>query len=72
MARSLQQPFVPNKVVLVDRGGELAELAPFTERMSPQQDKPTAYVCIDYACALPTTDIRRALQLLTGENDDSS
>ncbi len=65
LARSLQRPFVPNKVLLLKRGNELDELAPFTVEMGPLDGKAAAYVCVGYACELPTTDSGKALELLT-------
>ncbi len=66
LARALQRPFVPNKVVLLKQGGgELDKLAPFSAGMVPLDGKPAAYICVNYACELPTTDRDEALKLLT-------
>ncbi|HLA40121.1 MAG TPA: thioredoxin domain-containing protein, partial [Candidatus Glassbacteria bacterium] len=68
MARTLQKPFVPGKVMLLKdaaNGRRLAELARFTRELVSIEGRATAYVCRDYACALPTTDIARAAGLLT-------
>ncbi len=64
-ARTLQRPFVPNKVVLLKQGNELDELAPFAGQMEPLDSKPTAYICVNYACELPTAEADEALKLLT-------
>ena len=34
----------------------LATLTPFVAPLAPQHGKATAYVCVNYACRLPTTD----------------
>ncbi|MBW7998137.1 MAG: thioredoxin domain-containing protein [Candidatus Glassbacteria bacterium] len=65
MARRLQRPFAPNKVVLLGGDAALEEIAPFTGQMGPLEGKPAAYVCVDYACELPTTDTDKAIELLT-------
>jgi uncharacterized protein len=64
-ARTLQRPFVPNKVVLLKQGSELDELAPFAVQMGPIDGRPTAYICVNYACELPTASSDEALKLLT-------
>jgi hypothetical protein len=38
-------------------GEALAELAPFTAAMEPQNGKAACYICKDGACSLPVTDI---------------
>jgi uncharacterized protein len=60
LTRQVFDRFLPNKVVLyIDGGGvqkDLAELLPFVENLTMQEGRPTAYVCRDYVCSLPTTD----------------
>jgi len=34
----------------------LARLAPFAASLTPRDGHPAAYLCVDYACRLPTTD----------------
>jgi hypothetical protein len=52
--------FLPHDVLMLVDGGErqkaLATLAPFVAPLAPQRGKATAYVCVNYACRLPTTD----------------
>ncbi len=52
--------FLPHDLVLLVRadGSEnpLARIAPFTEPLERKGGKATAYVCVNYACRLPTTD----------------
>jgi uncharacterized protein YyaL (SSP411 family) len=42
----------------------LARLAPFTADMTPVGGKPTAYVCQDFACQVPLTDVHELRQSL--------
>jgi hypothetical protein len=68
MLRALRTRFLPNKVVLLNPGGkespEVAELAPFIKNQSSIGGKATGYVCMNYNCKLPTTDIDKMLGLL--------
>jgi len=43
---------------------EIAKLAEFTKNQSSIGGKATAYVCLNYNCKLPTTDIGKMLELL--------
>jgi uncharacterized protein YyaL (SSP411 family) len=52
--------FLPHDALLFADGGEgqkrLAALVPFVSALTAQGGKATAYVCVNYACRLPTTD----------------
>jgi uncharacterized protein YyaL (SSP411 family) len=65
----LRGRYLPRQVALVRTGGpdaaELAALAPFTEPLTPIDGKPTAYVCRNFACDLPTTDPEQMIRLLS-------
>ena len=49
-------------------------LAPYIKAMAPVDDLPTAYVCQNFACKLPTTDIVQMLKHLgvAGRNQEQS
>jgi uncharacterized protein YyaL (SSP411 family) len=68
MVKALRTHFLPNKVVLLNPGEqkspEIAQLAEFTRNQSGIEGKATAYVCLNYNCKLPTTDINKMLELL--------
>lgn len=74
MLDALQESFLPNKVILFRPANDeaaaakLAELAPFTETQLAVDGKPTAYVCKNFACQLPTTEIGK-LKELTDQSD---
>ena len=40
---------------------EIIRMAPYTEFMAPKTGRATAYVCTDFVCKLPTTDISQML-----------
>jgi uncharacterized protein YyaL (SSP411 family) len=47
--------FLPTKIVA--RADErVTKLMPYTKEMKAMDGKPTAFVCVNYACQLPTTD----------------
>jgi uncharacterized protein YyaL (SSP411 family) len=68
MVKALRTRFFPNKVVLLNpdkrESSEIAKLAEFTKNQSSIGGRATAYVCLNYNCKLPTTDIDKMLQLL--------
>jgi uncharacterized protein YyaL (SSP411 family) len=64
--------FLPNKIIILLDGGneqtKLSELNPFYSSFSMQGSKPTAYICQDYVCQLPTSDIGVIGKMLDKEN----
>ena len=73
MLRVATAPFLPDKVVLLRptevASPAIARLAGYTKYQLALGGKPTAYVCREYQCKLPTTDPAKMLQLLgAGEN----
>jgi uncharacterized protein YyaL (SSP411 family) len=58
LAREVFARFLPNRVVAVMAPPEArtAEGIPLLEGRGPVEGKPTAYLCRDYVCELPTTD----------------
>ena len=73
MLAALRRPFAPAKIVVFrpdDPKGaaEIIGMAPYTRYMVPIDGKATAYVCTNFVCRLPTTDISRMLANLQGAN----
>jgi hypothetical protein len=68
MLHALREHFLPNTVVLLrspDReSSDIASIAPFTNDLKPVNDMATAYVCTNFACHSPTTDLTEMLRLL--------
>ncbi len=62
MRRVIGQRFLPNTVILYADGGKgqkfLAKSLRFLEAVRPLKGKATAYVCVNYTCDLPTTDLK--------------
>ncbi len=66
MLAALRQRFLPGKVVVLRpadtrAAAEIIRMAPYTQFMVPKDGKATAYVCTDFVCKLPTTDISQML-----------
>ena len=70
MIREFERRFRPYDLLLVADGGDrhqrLARLASFVAPLKPQGGRATAYVCVDYACRLPTTDLKTFAAELEG------
>ncbi len=68
MLRALRRQFIPNKVVILkpseQNAPEITRLAEFTRYQTSRDGKATAYVCLNYNCKLPTTEINKMLELL--------
>jgi uncharacterized protein YyaL (SSP411 family) len=68
MLETLRSKFIPNKVTVFrpteQQSPEITHIAEYTRGMSSIDGKATAYVCTDYACECPTTDLNRMLALL--------
>jgi len=63
LQRAVYALFVPNKVVL-HSGPDVAAIAPFTKAQRAIAGKPTAYVCTNHLCRLPTGDPEKVRDLL--------
>jgi uncharacterized protein YyaL (SSP411 family) len=68
MIKALRMRFVPNKIVLLrptDKDASyIATIAEYTTNHLSIGGKATAYVCLNYECKLPTTEIDKMLELL--------
>lgn len=65
----IQRPFIPNKVIIFkpaeeSSGSEIQKLAPFVEHHTCLDGKTTAYVCKNFQCELPSTEMEKTLELL--------
>ena len=71
MLDEVRRRFIPNKILIVIKDDaakkDLSGRLPFVENLSKIDEKPTAYVCIDYACRLPTNDVSVLGRQLDGE-----
>jgi uncharacterized protein YyaL (SSP411 family) len=60
--------YLPHAVILLvpdgKQGAKIRELAPFTKHYSSIEGQPAAFVCRDYECKLPTSDVGKLKELL--------
>jgi len=68
MLREVHQHFIPHGVLILADGGAgqqfFAERVEFIKNVTETNGKPTAYVCENFVCQLPTTDVKKLAQLL--------
>ena len=68
MLNALHRSFVPNKVLLFIPADKthpiLDEIAEYAKDYESIEGKATAYICQNYICSLPTTEIDKMLSLL--------
>ncbi len=68
MLKAVNKLFIPNKIVLLrpteQEESGITRIAPFTVNQVDIQGKAAAYVCRNYTCENPTTDINEMLKLL--------
>ena len=61
MVATIHKMFLPNKVLLLRPDGEagkmLSALAPFVTDLLPIDNQTTVYLCEEYACKIPITDV---------------
>ena len=61
LAEAVRRRFLPGGVILFKSEGEagrrIEALAPFVRDMGPAGDRPALYVCRDFACQRPVTDL---------------
>jgi len=65
LLEALWKKFLPHKVlVYAEKAEDIAHQVPWAEGKEPLDGKPTAFVCRNYACKLPTTEVDKMLGLL--------
>jgi uncharacterized protein YyaL (SSP411 family) len=68
MLEALRKQFLPNKVVLFraseKNASDISRFAEYAKNHTSLNGKATAYVCLNYECQLPTTDVGKMLELL--------
>jgi len=69
MLREIYSRYLPNKIVLLADGGEgqafLAGHLEIIRSFEPASGESTAYICENYVCNLPTTDVAVVARLLS-------
>ncbi|MBN2416054.1 thioredoxin domain-containing protein [bacterium] len=68
MLRAVRRVYAPGLTVLykpADESTRITRLAPFTEPFCPVDGNAAAYVCRNFSCSMPVTDIGEMLALIT-------
>lgn len=70
MLRAVHARYIPDKILMVVPPGpvqrRLASRIPALKGMGPIDGRATAYICADFACELPTGDLREVESILDG------
>jgi uncharacterized protein YyaL (SSP411 family) len=65
LLKQLQKAFIPNYSVLVaEHPSDFSTIAPFAAEYKPIGDETTVYVCENFACQKPTTDVAAVIKQL--------
>jgi uncharacterized protein YyaL (SSP411 family) len=71
MIKAIRGKFIPNKIVILrqteETSPDLDRISPYAKYHPSIDGKSTAYVCINYSCERPTTDIGILLRELNSE-----
>ena len=71
MLRALRRRFLPRKVLILHPEGEEGEaierIAPLVKQLNEVNGKATAYVCENYTCKIPTTDVAEMMSLMESD-----
>ena len=66
MLRAIRSRYEPNQVVLLRETGEaepaITKIARFTRYLTSSENRATAYVCRDYRCESPTTEVAELMR----------
>jgi len=69
MLQVVRERYLPNAIVILADGADsqkvLTKLLPFLDGVKPIDGKATVYVCVNYACQLPTSDVRKMEEMLS-------
>lgn len=76
MLREMHRHFAPHEVLILADGGAaqqfFAERVEFMKTVGKIDNKSTAYVCENFVCQLPTTDLKTLANLLTRPAPDKA
>ncbi len=76
MLDAVCENFIPDKILLLADGGSgqafLGRHLEFIQDVKMQGGKATAFVCEDYVCQLPTTDVQVLRKLISGQPGNDS
>ena len=72
MLKEVHKRFIPNKILIVMGNDPVhktfAKQLSFLQFITQIEEKPTAYICINRSCRLPTNDVKEMGKLLDRES----
>jgi uncharacterized protein YyaL (SSP411 family) len=74
MVHAFQSRFIPNKAMIFvskENSARLLKVAPLIEGKTALKGKPTAYICENFACKTPITDLDEIVVQLDRESHDA-
>jgi len=71
MLHAIRKRFVPNKVMLLKKAGQkkLEKVAGFTKNMKTIDNKTTVYICRNFVCNKPITEMKEVLEAIADTNN---
>ncbi len=67
--KPLREQFLPNIVVISTHDKSILDVAPYLKKYNGIDGKPTAYICFNNTCYLPTTNIHDVINFIEKENN---
>lgn len=71
MIRVIHERYIPNKLLILADGGaaqaQIVRWLPVVEFMRQRDGRATAYICEDFVCRLPTSDLQAMARILDGK-----
>ncbi len=67
MLSVIYETYVPNSVILLKSSptaGKISEIAPYTTSLKSIDNHSTAYVCTQFSCSQPTTDVEELKEMI--------
>ncbi len=67
MIAALREKYIPHKVIILrnhEASPAISQLATYTENQVMIDNKATAYVCQNFTCSAPTTDVKKMMELI--------
>ena len=68
LLKKVREFFIPNKILILNDGKEIQEIAPFTSAQMMINNKATLYVCRNYSCSFPVTELKNVEEFLYKNN----
>ncbi len=63
---TIKSTYLPNKVMLLNKGKKTTVPSSFMSTLLPINNKPTVYICTNYACEVPITELEVLKERLAG------